>query len=128
MTKTIFFRSLYILMWIDYVFTLRILGVFPIPSHSHFIGGFRVMKELADRGHDVTLISSFPQKIPIKNLKDVALIPSTEGTDGEFLERVICDFAVTIAFRTDVHNLVQPRKCPIICFNISSLSTRKHFY
>lgn len=62
-----------ILTWIGCGCTLQILGVFPWASHSHFSVGFRLMKELADRGHEVTFISSFPQKQPVKNLRDVSV-------------------------------------------------------
>ncbi|KAG5893417.1 hypothetical protein JTB14_024330 [Gonioctena quinquepunctata] len=51
----------------------KILGVFPYCAHSHFTLGFTLMKELADRGHEVTFINSFPQKNPIKNLRDVPI-------------------------------------------------------
>lgn len=51
----------------------RILGVFNMPAPSHFILGSRLLKELAKRGHDVTMISPFPQKKPIPNYTDVNL-------------------------------------------------------
>ncbi|XP_018563300.1 UDP-glucuronosyltransferase 2B33-like [Anoplophora glabripennis] len=51
----------------------RILVVSALGSHSHFILGFRLAKELADRGHQVTFINSFPQKEPIKNLRDISV-------------------------------------------------------
>ncbi|KAG5893418.1 hypothetical protein JTB14_024331 [Gonioctena quinquepunctata] len=51
----------------------KILGVFPGYAHSHFTLGFTLMKELADRGHEVTFINSFPQKNPIKNLRDLPI-------------------------------------------------------
>ena len=60
----------------------KILAVFPTPSYSHFQLGFRIAKELADRGHQVTAISAYPQKTPIKNYKDVSveeLVPFAEG-------------------------------------------------
>ncbi|KAJ3652823.1 hypothetical protein Zmor_018755 [Zophobas morio] len=60
----------------------KILAVFSMPSYSHFQLGFRIAKELADRGHQVTAISPYPQKTPIKNYKDVSLeelVPFVEG-------------------------------------------------
>jgi glucuronosyltransferase len=51
----------------------RILFVFPIPSYSHYQLGFRMAKELAERGHQVTSINPYPQKTPIKNYKDVSV-------------------------------------------------------
>ncbi|KAF2886726.1 hypothetical protein ILUMI_19446 [Ignelater luminosus] len=61
---------------------VRILGVFPGATHSHFILGHTLMKELASRGHEVTVISAFPQKTPIKNYKDVDLSEILEESDG----------------------------------------------
>nr|XP_023027752.1 UDP-glucuronosyltransferase 2B1-like [Leptinotarsa decemlineata] len=51
----------------------KILGVFSFCAHSHFMVGFRLMKELADRGHEVTLISSFPREVPIENLREISV-------------------------------------------------------
>lgn len=51
----------------------KILGVFPYPSKSHHILGKTLLKELANRGHEVTMISAFPLKDPPKNYKDVTL-------------------------------------------------------
>lgn len=51
----------------------RILGLFPHPGLSHFQFFHPVMKALAEAGHDVTVVSHFPNKNPIENLKDEAL-------------------------------------------------------
>lgn len=67
----------------------KILGVFPFPAHSHFTVGFTIMKELAERGHEVTMISSYPQKTPIKNYRDISVAeietPFTQSTHCFFL-------------------------------------------
>lgn len=60
-----------VLAWIQCGDAIKVLGVFPMASHSHYTIGFRLMKELVDRGHEVTFINSYPQKKPIKNLVDV---------------------------------------------------------
>lgn len=44
-----------------------------MPAHSHFSLGFRLAKELADRGHQVTCVNPYPQKTPIKNYRDVSV-------------------------------------------------------
>ncbi|XP_065222649.1 UDP-glucosyltransferase 2-like isoform X2 [Planococcus citri] len=49
----------------------RILGVFPIGGISHYAPAEAVLKALAARGHDVTVISSYPQKTPLKNFHDI---------------------------------------------------------
>lgn len=52
---------------------LRILGVFPINIRSHFRVFQSLMKELADRGHEVTVVSHYPLEKPLPRYKDVSL-------------------------------------------------------
>ncbi|KAK7870747.1 hypothetical protein R5R35_009897 [Gryllus longicercus] len=47
----------------------RILGVFPHIGKSHYIMFEPVMKALAHRGHEVTVITQFPLKNPPQNMK-----------------------------------------------------------
>ncbi|XP_049545913.1 UDP-glycosyltransferase UGT5-like [Anopheles darlingi] len=49
----------------------KILGIFPTSARSHFIVGSSLMKELARRGHEVTVINPFPQKKPLPNYRDI---------------------------------------------------------
>ncbi|XP_050442608.1 UDP-glucosyltransferase 2-like [Adelges cooleyi] len=49
----------------------NILGVFPINGRSHWVVYESLMKALAARGHNVTVITSFPQKSPIANYTDI---------------------------------------------------------
>lgn len=51
----------------------KILGVFICPSRSHYYVGHALMKGLADDGHEVTIVSPFTQKKPIKNYNEVLL-------------------------------------------------------
>lgn len=60
------------------VTSYKILMVFPSHSHSHLIIGSSVLKGLAKAGHNVTMISSFPQKESIPNYRDVFLEIPTE--------------------------------------------------
>lgn len=55
----------------------KILAVFPTSARSHYIVGSALMKELARRGHEVTVINPFPQKKPLKNYRDI----DTSGTE-----------------------------------------------
>ncbi|KAK9736958.1 UDP-glucoronosyl and UDP-glucosyl transferase [Popillia japonica] len=52
---------------------VKILCVFPMVSYSHHQIGHTLMKELAKRGHEITFVSPFPEKEPIKNFKTVVL-------------------------------------------------------
>ncbi|KRT83482.1 glucuronosyltransferase [Oryctes borbonicus] len=54
-------------------YSAKILGIFHMPSYSHFVLGETLFKELAKRGHQVTVISSFPQKEPMGNYIDIPL-------------------------------------------------------
>ena len=49
----------------------KILGVFPLPGKSHFAVSSSLMKELANRGHQVTVVSPFPEKSPVPNYTDI---------------------------------------------------------
>ncbi|KAJ8961043.1 hypothetical protein NQ314_005972 [Rhamnusium bicolor] len=51
----------------------KILVVCPVAVHSHFILGFRLARELANRGHEVTFINAYPQKKAIKNLREISV-------------------------------------------------------
>lgn len=81
MVRPVFCAVLLVLTWMQSGCCLKILGVFPLAAPSHFFLGFRLMKELADRGHEVTFINPYPQKTPIKNLKDVSVAGIKEVLD-----------------------------------------------
>jgi hypothetical protein len=49
----------------------NILGIFPMPSTSHMTVHSALMKELARRGHQVTVFSPLPEKSPIQNYTDI---------------------------------------------------------
>lgn len=50
---------------------LKVLGVLPFASRSHFAIGSSIMKSLLKAGHEVTVISPYPMKKPLKNYHDV---------------------------------------------------------
>ena len=49
----------------------KILGIFPFQGKSHFIVASALLQELANRGHDVTVISHYPQMEKRANYTDV---------------------------------------------------------
>lgn len=67
-------------------------------SHSHFTIGFRLMKELAERGHEVTFINAYPQKKPIKNLIDVPVTGFVEEMDKSEWRNSFLWFIVFVLF------------------------------
>ncbi|VVD02864.1 unnamed protein product [Leptidea sinapis] len=58
---------------INQVNCYNILGVFPFMGKSHFYVYDVYLKELARRGHNLTVISYFPQKQPLENYHDIDL-------------------------------------------------------
>lgn len=46
----------------------RILGIFPLNGRSHMMMFEQLMKGLAKRGHQVDVVSTFPQKKTISKL------------------------------------------------------------
>lgn len=55
------------------VYSIRVLGLFPHPGLSHFHFFHPIMRGLADAGHDVTVVSHFPDKHSPPNYKDLRL-------------------------------------------------------
>lgn len=54
----------------------KILGLFPHPAISHYQFFQPIMRGLAEAGHDVTVVSHFPDKSPPAHYKDLVM-PST---------------------------------------------------
>lgn len=57
----------------------RILGLFPHPGLSHFHFFHPIMKTLAEAGHEVTVVSHFPNDPPMENYKDELLSNIQDG-------------------------------------------------
>lgn len=51
----------------------KFLGILHTSAKSHFIVGSSLMRALAEQGHEVYVMSPFPQKKPIPNYHDVPL-------------------------------------------------------
>lgn len=58
---------------------LKILGVMPFGSTSHFAIGHGILKSLLKAGHEVTVISPYPQKKKLENYRDVDVSSMLEG-------------------------------------------------
>ncbi|XP_034488822.1 UDP-glucuronosyltransferase 2A3-like [Drosophila innubila] len=52
----------------------RILSIFPYPGPSQYINVVPYLKALASRGHEITSVNAFPQKKPVKNFRDIAVL------------------------------------------------------
>ena len=66
----------------------NILAIFSFPSHSHKIIKYIFMSELASRGHNVTVVSPFPEEGPV----DFEEIPMYKGAEilRRFSKLIIC--------------------------------------
>ncbi|KAK5642052.1 hypothetical protein RI129_008219 [Pyrocoelia pectoralis] len=85
--KTTIFRKLYFLCtFICLTNGARILGVFQMPSYSHYQLGDRILKELAARGHEVTIISPFQEKEKIKNFRTIVIENPFEALAGNMVD------------------------------------------
>ncbi|KAJ0176088.1 hypothetical protein K1T71_008262 [Dendrolimus kikuchii] len=73
-----------LLFLLNQVFSLNILGVFPYQGKSHFFVFETFLKELASKGHRVTVISHFPQKEPIDNYQDISLAGKSKILEDVF--------------------------------------------
>ena len=73
----------------------RILGIFPLPGTSHMIASRALFEELAGRGHEVTVITSFKPDKPIPNYRVIPLKKYTReelfGKTGKYLRFVVSD-------------------------------------
>lgn len=75
--------TLPLLILTDYAYSLNILGIFPYHGISHFFV-FRVyLRELARRGHNVTVISHFPEQDSPANYHDISLAGTVKPIEGD---------------------------------------------
>ena len=54
-------------------YAYKILGIFPYPIKSHYAEFEPLLLALSERGHNVTVISHFPQERPVRNYQDISL-------------------------------------------------------
>nr|CAI5816849.1 unnamed protein product [Callosobruchus analis] len=75
-----------------------ILLVFPTCYRSHHLLGDALAKGLAEAGHDVTIVSMFKTKDPLKNgrMREVLLTEFTEDDEGEYLSLVVLLIALIL--------------------------------
>ncbi|KAJ8924523.1 hypothetical protein NQ315_007321 [Exocentrus adspersus] len=77
----------------------KILGIYSHPGKSHQVLGEVILKKLAERGHNITMVSAYPLKTPVENYKDVFL-------DG-FLEDINADGSIYLEMeKHDLQNFM----------------------
>lgn len=63
--------STFIVNFIVCTSSLKILGLFPHAGKSHFDAFEPLLKKLASQGHDLTVVSHFPQRTQLPRYKDI---------------------------------------------------------
>ncbi|XP_031634155.1 UDP-glucuronosyltransferase 2B15-like isoform X2 [Contarinia nasturtii] len=71
----------------------KILGVYPLPSKSHFYIGHALMEGLAKDGHDVTVISPFNVSHPHENYRHILLETSYELFQKKYAKNNFLDLS-----------------------------------
>ncbi|XP_067620061.1 UDP-glycosyltransferase UGT5-like [Eurosta solidaginis] len=66
----------------------KILSVFPFTGPSQYLCVQPYLHMLAARGHQITSVSAFPQKTPIKNFRDVVLKSDAANHDEIVLQTI----------------------------------------
>lgn len=77
-------KWLMLLLFCVCVDSYKILGIFPYTGRSHFNFFKPLLKELTARGHELTVISQFPQKTTLNGYKDVVLHADDNTGTGIF--------------------------------------------
>lgn len=72
----------------------RILGVFPLNGKSHWVTMEELVKGLARHGHQVDVVTHFPQKKPIPNLREISIKGSTEDVINNLTAKDIRNFGM----------------------------------
>lgn len=82
----------------------RILGLFPLNGKSHFAMPGRLMQALAERGHQVDVVSHFPLDNPPANYRDISL----KGSVPEVVNNFTAARALTmVSMSSSIHIFMQ---------------------
>lgn len=88
MTKLTFFSCAILLFFVKNVNSANILGVFYSPSPSHYMLGNALLKEMAIRGHNVTMLSPYSLDKPLNNYMDLSVDGLQNLTDRKFYFKI----------------------------------------
>ena len=73
-----------LILLLEDVNSAKILSVFGYPGPSQYIMASTFLKALAERGHEVTSVSPFPQKKPLKNFRDIPVMENSKLFEGKY--------------------------------------------
>ncbi|CAG4952911.1 unnamed protein product [Colias eurytheme] len=83
MNHAIIIIALLIVVLTQNAISINILAIFPYHGKSHFLVYRIFLQELVKRGHNVTVISHFPEKVTAHNYTDVSLAGSIKILENE---------------------------------------------
>ncbi|XP_073820293.1 UDP-glycosyltransferase UGT5-like [Musca autumnalis] len=117
----------------------KILSIFPYSGPSQYIFISPLLKALAEKGHEVTSISTFPQKQPLKNFRDVPVMEnsnsfdeimtettSSEGKTKSFFQEYVeftalgVDISSNVLENSEVKKLFQNEKFDLLIIEVMS--------
>uniref|UniRef100_A0A1I8PV86 UDP-glucuronosyltransferase n=1 Tax=Stomoxys calcitrans TaxID=35570 RepID=A0A1I8PV86_STOCA len=78
----------------------KILAIFPYPGPSQYLVVQPYLKALAARGHELTVISAFPQKKPLENYRDIEVpeVLKYVGDIFDYIDMEISKFQEIVGF------------------------------
>lgn len=65
------------------VLGLKVLGVFPFASKSHYTIGYSIVDALYEAGHDLTLLSPYPSNKIKENYREISLAELVEKMEAD---------------------------------------------
>lgn len=94
MLKTKFKKVLLVLTFLQFIHcgdSYRILGLFPYKIHSHFQFFRPVLQSLAEAGHELVVVSHFPEENKTSNYRDEVLsgMQSMTGAFGFDVSKIL---------------------------------------
>ena len=109
------FKILVMLVLVRVVHNYNILGIFPNSGKSHFLTYEPLLQELTRKGHNVTVLSEFPQKHPIPRYTDIVFKKNKQTEVFDFdqmprpwIRRYLCSIALAYLASKNCEKLSEP--------------------
>lgn len=110
--KFLLWSLLFIFSAVYFADGLKVLGIVPFISKSHFAIGHAIVKSLHDAGHEVTILSPFPLKKPIANYTDIGTPDIIEQFNKGEVEQKTCNRLLTsFSLRSEVQRFWMGYEC-----------------
>lgn len=74
--------NIFLTIIIEHVNAVKILAVCPTQMRSHYIVVEQLLRDLAQSGHEVTVVSQFPIKNPPVNYREVLIDIPNKSYEG----------------------------------------------